>query len=84
MGILQYRKGKWRKDHCLVVTASKKEWQLLRFLTKMNSLKNVAWHDSNHFGGKKIEKEVAWLEFEITTFMLEVYSANHYTMDALC
>ena len=31
--------------------------------------------------GKKIEKEVAWLEFELTTFILEVKNANHYTMD---
>ena len=38
-------------------------------------LKNVAWHESNHFGGKKIEKEVAWLGFELKTFMLEVESA---------
>ena len=30
---------------------------------------------------KKIEKEVAWLGFELTTFMLEVESAYHYTMD---
>ena len=30
--------------------------------------------------GKK-EKEVAWLGFELSTFILEVESANHYTMD---
>ena len=30
--------------------------------------------------GKKREKEVAWLGFELTTFMLEVESANHYTL----
>ena len=30
---------------------------------------------------KKIEKEVAWLGYELTTFILEVESANHYTMD---
>ena len=30
--------------------------------------------------GKK-RKEVAWLGFELTTSMLEVKSANHYTMD---
>ena len=38
-------------------------------------LKNVTWHESNHFGGKKIEKEVAWLGLELTTFILEVESA---------
>jgi hypothetical protein len=30
---------------------------------------------------EKKEKEVAWLGFELTTSMLEVESANHYTMD---
>ena len=30
---------------------------------------------------KKIEKEVAWLGFKIKTFILEVESAKHYTMD---
>ena len=30
---------------------------------------------------KEIEKEVAWLGFELTTFILEVQSANHYIMD---
>ena len=28
------------------------------------------------------KKKVAWLGFELTTFMLEVESANHYTMDS--
>ena len=42
-------------------------------------LKNVAWLESNHFGGKK-RKEVAWLGFELTTSILEGESANHYTM----
>ena len=30
---------------------------------------------------KKKRKEVAWLGFELPTLMLEVKSANHYTMD---
>ena len=30
---------------------------------------------------KKIEKEVTWLGFELTTFILEVESAYHFTMD---
>ena len=30
---------------------------------------------------EKKRKEVAWLGFELTTFMLEVGCANHYTMD---
>ena len=30
---------------------------------------------------EKKGKEVAWLGFELTTSMLEVESANHYTMD---
>ena len=30
---------------------------------------------------KKIEKEVARLGFELMTFIIEVKSANHYTMD---
>ena len=47
----------------------------------MNSLKNVAWHKSNHYGGKKLEKEVACLGFKLKTFILEVASANHYTME---
>ena len=38
-------------------------------------LKNVAWHKSNHFGGKKIEKQVALLGFELTTFKLDFESA---------
>ena len=30
---------------------------------------------------EKKEKRYAWLGFELTTSMLEVESANHYTMD---
>ena len=30
---------------------------------------------------KKIEKEVAWLGFELKAYMLEVQSAYQYTMD---
>ena len=30
---------------------------------------------------EKKRKEVAWLGIELTTSMLEVESANHYTMD---
>ena len=30
-----------------------------------------------------IEKEVAWLEFELMTFIVEVESPDHYTMDPL-
>jgi hypothetical protein len=44
-------------------------------------LKSIAWHESNHFEGKEIEKELARLGFELTTFMLEDEGAIHYTMD---
>jgi hypothetical protein len=30
---------------------------------------------------EKKRKEVAWLGFELTTFMSAVQGANHYTMD---
>ena len=45
-----------------------------------DSLKNIAWHESNHFG-EKIEKELARPRFKLTTFVLEDEGANHYTMD---
>jgi hypothetical protein len=32
---------------------------------------------------KKIVKEVAWLGLELTTFILEVESANHHTIDPI-
>ena len=54
---------------------------------KMNSLYQI--HSKMLHGTKviilmekKIEKEVAWLGFELTPFLLEVQSADHYTMDS--
>ena len=33
----------------------------------------------SHFGKKKVEKDMARPGFELTTFILEGQSANHYT-----
>jgi hypothetical protein len=55
------------------------------FLIKMNSLYQIS---SKMLHSTKViilvekkRKEVAWLGFKLTTSMLEVESANHYTMD---
>ena len=60
--------------------------QKLHFPVKMNSLYQILskmLHGTKVIisVGKKIEKEVAWLGFELTTFILEVETAYHYTMD---
>ena len=56
-----------------------------RVCTKMNSLYQIC---SKMLHSTKViilvekkGKEVAWLGFELTTSMLEVRSANYYTMD---
>ena len=45
-----------------------------------DSLKNIAWHKSNHLG-KKIEKALARPGFKLMTFVLEDDGANHHTMN---
>ena len=59
---------------------------LVRISTKMNSLYQIRskmLHGTKVIilVGKKIEKEVIWMGYELTTFTIEVQSAIHYTMD---
>ena len=41
---------------------------------------NNALHESNHFEGGKIEKDLARPGFELRTFTLKGQGAIHYTM----
>ena len=48
------------KNSCFVKTGGRFFqilWPSHNVLTLPDLLKNVAWHESNHFGGKKIEKQ---------------------------
>ena len=57
----------------------------VRLMLKMNSLYQI--HSKMLHSTKVIilvekkRKEVAWMGFELTTSILEVESANHYTID---
>ena len=82
-GILMHATVAGFFNFCRIITLL---YKLIQASTKMNSLYQIR---SKMLHGtkviilveKKIQKDVTWLGFELTTFILEVESAYHSTMD---